>query len=258
MSRFDKPVSDYMKSPVQTVSAEDSIELAYDHLSNSNLSCLAVLDQKGKLAGAISRTDLLHVGRRKRSSRRRVLLDLPKKSVRDVMSKGFVSVRPHETVARAAALMAEKHIHRVFVKEGSELLGVISTKDVMAAICDKRIEAPLSRFASAPLYSVQVDDPMSLAIQQLESACVRGLVVTENGWPVGIFSQTEALAARDFPPNTEVEIAMNSAILVLDENTSLHRACAQAIALRVRRVVTMRDGVAAGILTGTDFAMAAA
>jgi signal-transduction protein with cAMP-binding, CBS, and nucleotidyltransferase domain len=107
-------------------------------------------------------------------------------------------------VERAAALMAEKHIHRVFVNEGGELLGVISTKDVMAAICDKRIETPLSRFASSPLHSVQVDDPMSLALQNLESACVRGLIVTENGWPVGIFSQTEALAARDFPPGTEV------------------------------------------------------
>jgi len=257
MSRFDKPVSDYMKSPVQTVSTVDSIELAYDHLSNSNLSCLAVLDQAGKLAGTISRTDLLHLGRRRRGNRRRVLLDLPRRSVKDVMSKGVVSVRPHETVARAAALMAEKHIHRVFVNEGGELLGVMSTKDVMVAICDKRIETPLSRFASFPLHSVQVDDPMSLALQNLESACVRGLVVTENGWPVGIFSQAEALAARDFPPGTEVEIAMNSAILVLDENTALHRACAQATALRVRRVVTMRDGVAAGILTGTDFARAA-
>jgi CBS domain-containing protein len=246
-----------MKSPVQTISVVDSIELAYEHLSNSSLSCLAVIDQAGKLAGAISRTDLLRLGRRRRGNRRRVLLDFPKKSVKDVMSKGVVSVRPHETVERAAALMAEKRIHRVFVKEGRELLGVISTKDVMAAICDKRIEAPLSLFASSPLHSVQVDDPMSLATQKLESASVRGLVVTENGWPVGIFSQAEALAARDFPPDTEVEIAMNSAILVLDENTALYRACAQATALRVRRVVSMRDGVAAGILTGTDFARAA-
>jgi hypothetical protein len=38
MSRFDKPVSDYMKSPVQTVSVVDSIELAYDHLSPSRNS----------------------------------------------------------------------------------------------------------------------------------------------------------------------------------------------------------------------------
>lgn len=257
MSRFDKPVSEYMKSPVQTVTTTDSIELAYEKLSDSALSCLAVLDPKGKLVGVISRTDLINLGRRKNKGRRKLLLDLPHKEVQAVMTKGVVSVRPNECVAEAAAIMAEKHIHRVFVKEGDELQGVISTKDVMVAICDKRIEAPISLFASSPLHSVQVTDPMSLALQKLESACVRGLVVTEKGWPVGIFSQAEALEARGFPSDTEVEVAMNSAILVLDEKTALHRACAQATALRVRRVVTMRDGEASGILTGTDFARAA-
>jgi CBS domain-containing protein len=81
--------------------------------------------------------------------------------------------------------------------------------------------------------------------------------VVENDWPVGIFTQVEALESRDVPRNTPVEDVMSSRILALRPDTLLHRAAAQAAATRVRRVIVQDGDRLAGILTGLDFARAA-
>ena len=51
---------------------------------------------------------------------------------------------------------------------------------------------------------------------------------------------------------------MSPSILLLDGQTPIHRAAAQARATRVRRVVALENGRPRGILTGLDFAKAAA
>ena len=80
----------------------------------------------------------------------------------------------------------------------------------------------------------------------------------ENSWPVGLFTQHEALMSRSLPRETPVEQAMDAALLCLDADTPLHRVAAQAAALDARRVVTMRKGQMEGILTGIDLAQAVA
>ena len=87
-------------------------------------------------------------------------------------------------------------------------------------------------------------------------AHISGLIVVEDGWPIGLFTQREALESKDLAGSTPVEQAMNSAMLVMDAQTPLHRAAAQAAALRVRRVIAMGSRGVAGILTGLDFAKA--
>ena len=85
-----------------------------------------------------------------------------------------------------------------------------------------------------------------------------GLVVVDDGLPVGVFTQGVALEARHLARETPVEQAMNSAILLLSPNTPIFRAAAQAAAMEVRRVVAWDGNKACGILTGLDFTKAAA
>ena len=80
---------------------------------------------------------------------------------------------------------------------------------------------------------------------------------TTDGWPVGVFTQREALEARHQARKTPVDEVMNPAMLSLEADTPLHRAAAQAEALRVRRVIVVRNRQIEGILTGVDFARAA-
>jgi CBS domain-containing protein len=93
-----------------------------------------------------------------------------------------------------------------------------------------------------------------MAAERLEKARVTGLVVVDGDWPVGIFTQVEALESRELPRQTPVEEALNPAVLVLDEHTPVFRAAAQAAAMEARRVVVTSDGTPVGIVTGLDFA----
>lgn len=258
MSNFQMPVSLYMSAPVHAVRADDNLQTAQARLDELAVSSLAVLSDGGELVGVIGRADLIRVGRRQAGSgRKAALLILPEKKVARRMSTDLLTVRPDDALSAAAAMMVESRSHRIFVKNSGELVGVLSTKDVMLAIRDKRLNQPISHWMSSPVFTVRHSEPIALATERLAKARVTGLVVVDDDWPVGLFTQREALEARDAPRDLPVEEAMSAAMLTLPVDTPLHRAAAQAAELNVRRIVAIRGRKMEGILSGIDFARAA-
>jgi CBS domain-containing protein len=258
LSALSVPVAQYMGSPVHSIGIGESLDAAHALLGGLGISSLAVVDDDGSLAGVISLTDLLHVGRHQAgSSPKAALLTLPNKPVADHMTREVATVAPDESIGVAAAKMVKGHFHRVFVQQDGRPVGVLSTVDIMLAIRDRRTATPISRWMSSPAFTVRASEPISLATDRLERAHISGLVVVDGGWPVGVFSQREALEARDLPRDTRVEDAMSSAMLALDVDTPLHRAAAQAAELRVRRIIAVRHRTIEGILTGIDLARSA-
>lgn len=258
MSSFGVPVTQYMSSPVHAIGVGEPLEAAQALLTGLAVSSLAVVEEDGNLGGVISMTDLIRVGRvQAGSSTKAALLTLPNKPVRKHMTKHVVTVPPQASIREAASEMVAGHLHRVFVVDGQRPVGVLSTKDIMLAIRDQRTQEPISRWMSSPAFTVRASEPIALATDRLERAHISGLVVVDNGWPIGVYSQREALEARDLPRDTHVDDAMSSAMLALDVDTALHRAAAQAAALRVRRIIAVRNRNIEGILTGIDLARAA-
>ena len=258
MSHFQVPVELFMTRPVQRVSPEDDLNSVQDRLMGQSISSLAVVDKNSKLVGVISMSDLIRIGRRDAGSRgKAALLTLPQRAVAHVMSPNAVCVDSQDPISLAAQKMVDGRFHRVFVEDAGKLVGVLSTRDIMLAIRDKRVNQPLEQWMSSPVFTIRVEEPISLATERLEKAHVTGLLAVDDGWPVGIFTQREALMARDRPRDTPVEEVMSSALLALEADTVLHRAAHQAAELRVRRVVVVRNRRLEGILTGLDFARAA-
>lgn len=64
---------------------------------------------------------------------------LDEHTVSEVMTHGVVAIRPTVSLAAAADLMRRKRLHRVLVMEGSELRGILSTTDIVAAVADGRL-----------------------------------------------------------------------------------------------------------------------
>jgi CBS domain-containing protein len=258
MSKASQPVKDYMTAPLQTVGPSDDLESVYKLMVGFEISSVPVIENGNNLLGVISMTDLLKVGRHRAGSRRdAALLELPNAEVYEYMSAMVVTVAPDDPVALAAERMVEGKFHRVYVVDGDKHVGVISTRDVMSAVRDKGTNDPISAWMSSPALTIRAEEPISIATDRLRKAHVTGLIVVEEGWPVGLFTQTEALQSGDFPRDTRTDVVMNAAMLVLDESTRMHRAAAQAAALRVRRVIAARSRSVVGILTGFDFARAA-
>ena len=259
MSNFSTSVEFYMSAPVHTIAPDVSIRSAQARLSSLGVSSLAVVDDAaGSLLGVLSMTDLIRLGRRQAGSRARAaLLTLPDKQVARVMTGSVVCVARDEAIGSAARKMTAGHFHRVYVEDGGKLVGVLSTRDIMLAIRDKRVAQPISEWMSSPAFTVRCDEPVSLATERLEKAGVTGLIVVDQDFPVGLFTQREALESRDESRETVVEAVMSCAMLALDTTTPLYRAAAQAADLRVRRVIAMKSQRVAGILTGLDFARVA-
>ncbi len=251
-------VSEFMSSPVRTIRDDASIHEAHRVLREYTLSSLAVVDAVGTLQGVLSRTDLLRVGRVDDGVQRgHRLLQLPEQPVSAVMTRGAVTVGPDDTVDHAAALLVERHIHRVYVTAGERLVGVFSTRDAMEVVRHRKVAAPLSDFMSTPVLTVRADDTVATATDRLRDARVAGLVVLDDEEsPVGVFTQVEALQCRDDQGATPVEERMNYAILCLPLRTTMGRAAANAAATRARRVIAVDHRRVWGVLTGIDFARA--
>lgn len=257
MVAISSPVRFFMSSPVATIHVDARLEEAELVLSARRISSLAVVDGSGAAVGVLSRFDLLRAGRlRARTARGDALLELPDQQVHKVMHRDVVAVRPDASVGAAARSMVEHHIHRVFVTHGKALLGVLSTKDVMRAVVAARITVPISEFMSSPVLTIEATDPIGVATDKLAIAQVQGLIVIDAGWPVGLFSQAEALESRDLPTETPVEEVMSYSMLCLAPRTPLFRASGMAASTRARRVLVIEHHELRGILTGIDLARA--
>jgi CBS domain-containing protein len=64
---------------------------------------------------------------------------LDEHTVSEVMTRGVVSLRPTISLAAAADLMRRKRLHRVLVMEGEQLVGILSTTDIVAAVADGKL-----------------------------------------------------------------------------------------------------------------------
>lgn len=252
------PVAPFMSTEVVAVRMSEPLQRAEEALESHRISCLPVVDDADRLQGVVTRSDLLRIGRVQAGSRHdAALLTLPSMAVEQAMTRGMVTVGADATVADACRLMCAQRVHRVFVVADERVAGVFSTRDVMRVIDKQGDRAPIHRYMSTPVFTVRASEPIKLATDRLAKAHVTGLVVVEDAWPVGVFTQAEALAAHAIPGSTPIESALSPRFLSLAADTPIHRAGAQAAALGARRVLAMHGPRIEGLLTGLDFARAA-
>jgi CBS domain-containing protein len=252
MANFEMPASEYMSTPVETIGIGESLIAANALFSEQGVSALAVIDAEGELKGVVSRTDVLHSAVFTKGETFRV----PDRSVEELMQSPAIQVSPDAPLTEVAKLMLKHRVHRIFVTVGGKPEGVVSTRDLMRAVREKRIKTPISEFASGSVVKVKADDPIAMAVDRLELSNKHGLVVVEGKFPVGVFDQASALESRRLPPNTAVEHAMNVRILILPEGMALGRAAEQALGMNVRRILIENDHGITGIIGGMDFARA--
>jgi len=67
---------------------------------------------------------------------------LAEHTVTEAMSTSLLWVAPREPVARAAALMGSREVHRLLVLERGRLVGILTTTDIARAVADGRLSDP--------------------------------------------------------------------------------------------------------------------
>jgi len=255
---FGRPIRAYMSAPVHAVSIDDSLEDVAAALTEFRVSCLPVLGRDGRAAGVISHSDLLQISHvMARTGGGKDLLTLPAMCAGDLMTRQVVAASPDTPVVEGAAQMMAHGVHRLFVLEDGAPVGVWSAHDVLRALVDSGKKTPIRNYMTSPAITIDIGEPITLAVDRLYGVRAVGLVILDRGLPAGIFTVVEALAARELPRSASVGEGAGYSMISFPEETPIDRAAALAIATRARRVVALGpDGSVAGVLTGLDFARA--
>ncbi len=126
-------VSELMQTKVQTVHPDDAVNDAVVTLTDAHVSALPVVDETGHMIGVISSTDILTSEAEARDAVEREAL-FEQMMVRDIMTPRPLTVSSDADVREAAQQMLYAEVHRLFVISGNQLVGVISTTDIVRAV----------------------------------------------------------------------------------------------------------------------------
>jgi CIC family chloride channel protein len=131
-------VAELMHRSVKTVPGEATIAEAIVALADGHISGMPVVDGTGRVIGVLSTTDVLTAEAEADDPAARQAL-LENTAVRDIMTPRPFTVAPDEDVREAARQMLYADVHRLFVAEGDEVIGIISTTDIVRAVATGRL-----------------------------------------------------------------------------------------------------------------------
>lgn len=125
-------------------------------------------------------------------------MTLPKKTIEDYYTASPVTVRASDDLDRAQELMTDKGIRHLPVLDGGELVGVLSDRDIKAALAikgatTKRISC--GDIATEGTYVTRPGSPLQVVAREMAEKHYGSAVVTENDEVVGIFTTTDACRA---------------------------------------------------------------
>jgi acetoin utilization protein AcuB len=143
-ARMTTRVRDVMTKQTITIDPEAPLATAIAVMREKKIRHLPVVDNMGRLTGIITDRDLrsaalapslaefLPVGlRRAVEGAAEMLQEL---RVKDAMTWGVVTTRPDASVAEAGAVMFERRIGSLPVRENGKLVGIVTERDIFKAL----------------------------------------------------------------------------------------------------------------------------
>ncbi len=116
-------VKEVMKR-VKTIDSDSSVKKAAKIMSDARIGSLVVLDGT-KVVGIITERDIL--------SKVSATNKLPSKvKVSDIMTSKLIFIHPEDLIDDAVYLMLKYKIKKLPVMEGKELLGILTSTDIVA------------------------------------------------------------------------------------------------------------------------------
>jgi CBS domain-containing protein len=131
-------VSDLMQTTLVTVAGDSMVSEAVISLADAHVTGLPVVDLTGRLVGVLSTSDILTALAEQEDPDARTFF-FENTVVRDLMTPRPVTIAPEADVHQAAQQMLYANVHRLFVEDTGELVGVISQSDIVRAVANARV-----------------------------------------------------------------------------------------------------------------------
>ena len=134
-------VNQVMSKNVLTADKSTSLQEAAQNMNKLNIGCVIVTENE-KPVGILTERDFVT----KVAAEGRPLFT----EIYEVMSSPLITIDPEETIWEASEMMKEKLIHKLPVKENDQIIGIVTTTDIvkissvgsdseMRRICDQII-----------------------------------------------------------------------------------------------------------------------
>lgn len=126
-------VADVMQKDVISVSPELSLRDFEALLTSSDISGALVLGSDGRAVGTASKTDIVRALGEEAPRQLAELLESDL-TVADILSDRLISVGPEDDIHAVAKVMVDAHVSRVFVIEDNEIIGIVTTFDLLRVL----------------------------------------------------------------------------------------------------------------------------
>ncbi len=120
-------VKDIMSSPVVTLDEDATSNKVATLMDKNDVGCVIILNKAGKPVGIITERDLVI-----RVLAKNLLPDATK--AKEIMTAPLVTIQPEATISEAARKMSRLDIRRLGVIYKRNLVGVISSRDVLGVM----------------------------------------------------------------------------------------------------------------------------
>ena len=133
------PISDIMTKKVVTLNNADSLETAELLFKKHHIRHIPVVEGES-IIGMLSYSDLLRISFADAIDEDEETVDTivyNMFTIEQVMAKNLVSVSSSDTVKHVAEILSKKEFHAIPVVEGTRLVGIVTTTDLINFLLEK-------------------------------------------------------------------------------------------------------------------------
>ncbi len=246
-------VSDVMSKDVATISQDETVTSAAKRMCESNISCIIAVDNNGSVAGILTETDLLKRVAVKETSFNEI-------RVAQIMSSPVVSVSPDLSVLEAGRIVETRHIKRLPILAGEQLVGIVTQTDLVRVLTSQDMWKDICEIMSRNVCEINGKATVAEAAKVMAYHNISSIVVMQGDELVGIFTERDILkrviALEKVPHHIKVEDVMSSPVVSISTDCSVLSASNLMEKYNIRRLVVTEDKKLFGIITQTDIFMA--
>ena len=172
--RESEPIGTYMHEPFLASNPGMDIHRAYQLMAARNVRHLVLVDALGALSGLVTEGDLLpYIGLEQL---------LQPRTVDSAMTAKVVTLGEGDTLMAAARVMSERILSCVVVVRDSYPVGMLTERDIVRLTRQSGASALrlLGDVISRPLLTIRSNDLLAFAMQRMEQAGIRRLVVVND------------------------------------------------------------------------------
>ena len=254
-------IASIMTSEVFTINPESTLHEAAQIMGKNHIGSLIVMKYETPV-GIITEGDLLNIVSEGIPLERDWIRSSPSirtEKVEKVMSSPLIRICVNYRLKDAARLMIEKKVRRLGVCDSGDLVGIITTSDMI----DSLPQVPetmkpwfeVDHFMSKQVVTADEETLLEKVAMIMAEKHVGSVIVTSQGKPIGIFTERDMLTkflCKDKSLIEEVGNVCSSPLITAPIGISIHDAAEIMIKKHIKRLPITKDGKLVGVLSARD------